>query len=553
MESNGLHSVRNVFGGLAERKKKEAVERLLAAPPRKANALLQLHDDLLFMRAFPGEVQTAQISTAALDEFERWLGRLPKSEIKTLDDSGVAGTTTRHVYEYPMGQWLARNASKDVDIDWRRYEDPTLLDPYIRAFTRKRELDAFDSGAYSTRDWVRLARGAHSFSDFNWLIRAATGADLKPSALDALWTAAEAPLEWRLKGSRWSTTRNFLPGYPIKARKNFRRPPEDVAQRISKPLTKIELLPRAKARRVIEVARTALAVRCREVVAITHANVDEVYWCDLGEGIALAVICVAPAHRLPLETNTGYLLFSNGVPIGYGGVTPLFRQANTGINIFDAFRGGEAAFLWVEMLRAFHSLFGATRFIVNGYQFGEGNDEAINSGAYWFYYRLGFRPDNAERTRLAAKEFDRLRQPGAPRSSKTTLKALAVGDMILDLPEFDARDAFGENQLVKLSALAGAKLAAAPARDRASAENWQAEALAKELGVRDWRSWPKPERDAFNALAPIVAIAPEISLWTAAEKRSVVAFMRAKGASHERDFAHASAKCPRLFRALASA
>ena len=161
--------------------------------------------------------------------------------------------------------------------------------------------------------------------------------------------------------------------------------------------------------RVVACARAALAARCREVNAITYPNVDEVWWCDLGCGVALAVIGIARAHRLTLETNTGYLLLANGVPIGYGGVTPLFRQANTGINIFDPFRGSEAAFLWTQMLRAFHTLYGSTRFVINAYQFGAGNAEAIKSGAFWFYYRLGFRPADAplQRARRARRRASR--------------------------------------------------------------------------------------------------------------------------------------------------
>ena len=120
------------------------------------------------------------------------------------------------------------------------------------------------------------------------------------------------------------------------------------------------------------------------------------------------MIGIAREHRLALETNTGYALFANGVPIGYGGVTPLFRQANTGINIFDPFRGGEAAFLWVQTLRAFRTLYGSERFVINAYQFGAGNAEAIRSGAFWFYYRLGFRPATAAVRTLAAREAKRM-------------------------------------------------------------------------------------------------------------------------------------------------
>ena len=150
-------------------------------------------------------------------------------------------------------------------------------------------------------------------------------------------------------------------------------------------------------------ARAAVSARCREVVAITYADPNAVHWCDLGEGVGLAVIGASPGKRMCIEANYAYLLLSNGAPIGYGGVTALFRQANTGVNIFDAYRGSEAAFLWTEMLRAFHALFGARRFVVNGYQFGEGNPEAIASGAYWFYYRLGFRPAAAAERKLAAQ------------------------------------------------------------------------------------------------------------------------------------------------------
>ena len=155
---------------------------------------------------------------------------------------------------------------------------------------------------------------------------------------------------------------------------------------------------------VIDLARSALAARAREVHAMNYPNADDVHVADLGEGVELAVIGVPPAQRLSLEANYGYLLISNGVPIGYGGVSPLFRQANTGINVFDPFRGSEAAFLWAQMLRAFRTLFGTRRFVINGYQFGAGNSEAIASGAYWFYYRLGFRPSLAENASLAAAE-----------------------------------------------------------------------------------------------------------------------------------------------------
>ncbi len=64
--------------------------------------------------------------------------------------------------------------------------------------------------------------------------------------------------------------------------------------------------------------------------------------------------------------------------------------------------------LVAAVLGAAHRVFGCERFIVNPYQFGAGNAEAIRSGAFWFYYRLGFRPVDGAIAARAAREFARL-------------------------------------------------------------------------------------------------------------------------------------------------
>lgn len=549
MESS-LRDLRNTFGRGCENAKQAAIEALIVRPPKSPDELLRFHEDLLFVRAFPGDAKTLRLADRALRDFERAAARLLKSSAAEFDDTGIAGTTTRHVYDFPIIDLISRGGD-DAEIDWRRFDDHSLLDPLLRIIARKCEHEAFDSGEYSTRDWVRMARDPNFRSDLQWLIAALGRGATKSAVVNDKWAAAEVPIIWRLKGSRRSTTRNMLTGAPFVYRREMRRPAADPIMRIAAAQENITLLPRAKAQRVIGVAKAALAARGREVVAITYPNPDEVYWCDLGEGVALAVISVAPSHRLGLETNTGYLLLSNGAPIGYGGVTPLFRQANTGINIFDAFRGSEAAFLWIEMLRSFHSIYGSRRFIVNGYQFGEGNSEAIDSGAYWFYYRVGFRPTDPARKDLAASEFSRLKKPGAARSSKATLKALAKGDLVLDLPDFDPRDAFDETLLIKVSACAAGRLGSAPVADRRAAENYLAAEIARTLGVRSMRDWSAAERAAFADLAPIVSIAPDLKDWPSAEKASIALMMRAKGGALERNFAIGAGKCERLFRSIA--
>jgi hypothetical protein len=47
---------------------------------------------------------------------------------------------------------------------------------------------------------------------------------------------------------------------------------------------------------------------------------------------------------------------------------------------------------------------GTTCVSVYPYQLGHDNEEAIESGAFWFYRKLGFRPGRADLERLAERE-----------------------------------------------------------------------------------------------------------------------------------------------------
>ena len=365
------------------------------------------------------------------------LRALPKAQRRKADDSGMAGSTTRHVFPYPVARWLARAAPGEVEIAWREFAEPARLDPFLALTLHDAEREAFDSGEFATRAWVRLARrvGCAHRSRVDDGHRRRRRRSRRDSSRRGTTPKCRSSGGSPNPASPPRTTGSS--GVPVVVRSGMRRPSAAPEHAVTTPLPAIELLSRARARRVVAAARAALAARCREVNAMTSPNLDEVWWCDLGEGTAMAVLGIAPDRRLTLETNTGYVLFGNGVPIGYGGVTPLFRQANTGINIFDPFRGSEAAFLWTQMLRAFHTLFGSTRFVVNAYQFGAGNAEARRSGAFWFYYRLGFRPAAPAARAVAAREAARLAADRNYRSGAQAMQVLLAGDLYLDLPGYE--------------------------------------------------------------------------------------------------------------------
>ncbi|MGH7668979.1 MAG: hypothetical protein ACRENQ_05750 [Gemmatimonadaceae bacterium] len=541
-----LHAIRADFRAGDE--KAVLIERLTRRPPTGFAGVVRLHDDLLFLRAFPDSPRVLAAVERALARFDRVVRALGRARYRA-DDSGMTGTSSRGTYAFATAEWVDATFPGEVEIDWPAVSDDTAIDELLRFGLQRAEEDAFDSGELSTREWMALRRREHYTTDLAWLLRLAPTRGAARATFARMFEAAEIPVRWRLAGSGGAATRTVLPmAQPVF--RHARRPtPADVVRHIAAPTRAVELLSPARARAVIDIARAALAARGREVFAIYSANPSEVYLGDLGEGVLIAVIGVLPEHRMSLEANYGYVMLSNGVPIGYGGVTPLYRQANTGLNIFPSFRGGEAAYLWVAALRVFRSLFRVRRFVVNAKQVGEDNAEAIASGAFWFYYRLGFRPADPATRALAEKEFHRQdrrrRHPDAD-----ILRRLAHGDLHLDVGRMRASDFFDERWLVECSRRATMQLAAVGPGSPAAAARAVADRVAQALGRVDRRRWPADERDAFERLAPVCALLPRLSGQTDAAGQELVTLMRAKGRPQERDFVLAAQGDRRFYPGL---
>ena len=248
----------------------------------------------------------------------------------------------------------------------------------------------------------------------------------------------------------------------------------------------------------------------------------------------------------------GFLILANGVPIGYGGSSMVFHQANTGINIFDEYRGSEAAWLWVQVMRLFHALSGCSRFIANPYQFGEDNPEALKSGAFWFYYRLGYRPVDPDVRELALAEHRKIRGQTGYRTPLIVLKQLATCDMHLGLPGARKTQLFDESWVEICSLLATRQLARTGQQSRRRAQDVVARELAAVLDIDSMESWTGEERRWFVRMAPIVsATSPES--WSRSAKQSLVALMRAKGGDVERDYVRRLARHEQFFTALKKA
>ncbi len=281
-------------------------------------------------------------------------------------------------------------------------------------------------------------------------------------------------------------------------------------------------------------ARAAMVTRERDLDAFVNADPRDVRLIHDGAGLEFAMIGQRPDRRLMLESVYGFLILKSGIPVGYLLSGSLFGSSEVALNIFPAFRGGETPKIYARCLAMLSEMFGSTAFMVPPYQMGYGNPEGLESGAWWFYYKLGFRPEDSYVKQVVRRELRRLRRKGY-RSSLATLDELASEPMYW-YPGGRRPDVIGRIDLGLIGERVSRYLARRFGSDRAKAE----EACAAEVmdllkpRARDGRS--AGERLAWRRWAPLVQSLPGVSRWSAGEKRALADVIYAKGGKRESDF-----------------
>ena len=502
------------------------------------------------MRAFPDNREIHQSASLWLQDFDAVVSKLSKRQRAMLADSGIAGTDLYYAFSYEVASWMARHFPGMISVDWAELEDTDRLDELMDQLVESSEADYFDSGWVDAREWLRIATANHSATRFDWLMMQMSERRQHSRFLTSLYNAAEIPLHCELSGAVLSRSGNALIVDDICYRSGEMESRISFAKReICRRLNSVKWLNATEGQRLLNVAMSALAARHRETAHFNYANPGDVYLADVGKGVSIAVTGLAPEHRYPLECTLGFLILSNGVPIGYGGASVLFKQANTGINIFDEYRGSEAAWLWVQVMRVFRTLSGCNRFVANPYQFGGDNAEALKSGAFWFYYRLGYRPVDAAIRKLARQEYDKVQGRKEYRSPVSILRRLAKCDMHLALPGARQSEFFEESWIESCSLLATREIAKTGELSRKKALQTISQRMMKDLGLRSIKSWSRKEQETFVHFCPVVAAA-DPAKWSLREKKALVELMRAKGGQSEVNYARRLRAHEKLFLAL---
>ncbi|HEX5135935.1 MAG TPA: hypothetical protein VFY93_03105 [Planctomycetota bacterium] len=490
-----------------------------------ARAVRDLHEALCFLRAYPDDA-------ALLAQVERMLASFDRREdlrqaASKLADSGIAGTETRYRFYAETAFWLARRYPALLRVDWDEVtsKQEELLLERLSILAHYAETPGLDEADLSLRAWIDRMK-ARSDGDGAFLAGRFEALDADPRVREAIWDEVDLPLRLLWAPGAPSRTHAKVDAKVHWQRGPLRRERPDLRVALrAKP--RVRIVTEREGNDLIRLAREAMVTRQRDLDVFAYGDPRDVRLLDCGDGLVFAAIGFKPARRLLLEAVYGFLTLKNGVPIGYVLNSALFGSAEIAYNVFETYRGAEAGHVYGWVLACVRHLFGADAFTIYPYQLGQDNDEALDSGAWWFYQKLGFRPRDKGALALMRKELAAMERRPGRRSTRATLARLADHNLYYFMGK-PRHDVIGEVSLQSIGLAATDFLAK---RGRADLGREAATRLGATLA-----GWTRDERLAWSRWAPLLLAADGVERWTPAERRAAVAAVRAKGGRRESDF-----------------
>jgi len=532
---------------------RSVIERTLHQLARRrftdAEALIRYHEALLFLRAYPQSPKLLKLAEAQLASVAQRVAQMSEADVDISsfgypDVSGIAGTAVTDSFGYFIVRWLVRMQRGRVALDADWVDDTNRLAETWPRFMPLLDEDAMVEANVPYRKWLRAAK-PRGQSELQWLIKRFESLQIDDKEKAELYDSLQLYVRWRpayratRTGMRLPVRAIFYHDEPLIKRKDV-----SLAAELQKPPLPLKRLSRSEGQKILNLARETSTIRYRELYGFTHGDPGRVLKASLGRGTELFIMGVPPGKRLPLRAYHAAMIFKNGVAVGYFEGLSICERMEGGFNFYYTFREGETAWIYARTLSVFKQLLGVTAFSIDPYQIGHENEEGIESGAYWFYRKLGFRPTQNELLKLTLQEEKKIATRLGYRTAARTLRKLAAGYMIYELSPTNS-GAWDKFQVRKIGLAAQGRMAREFSGDpeKIRRRSLQEVTHALDLHLAEWKP---AELRVFGELAPALALIPDLERWSKSEKEQLAKIIRAKASPDESTYLRALQKHPRL-------
>jgi hypothetical protein len=535
-----LEAAKVEFSQAGRKAIRRALNQLQRTTIDDPNELIRYHEALLFLRAYPQGSQLLKLTETQLRSFAGRVARLRELDVDLSalghpEVSGIAGTAVSDTFSYQIVRWLVvrlQQGRVDLDEDWT--EDEGRLAATLPRFIALLAEDALVEANVPYRRWLCAAKGSRQ-SELQWLIERFESLPKSDKEKAELYDSLKLYVRWRppYRASRTGLKTPVRSIYyhqePLIKRKDI-----SLAEELNRPPLTVTKLSSSEGRKIMDLTRAASTVRYRELYGFTHGDEVRVLHCRVGRGVELFINGVPAEKRLPLRAYHSAMIFKNGVPVGYFEGLSFFERMESGFNLYYTFREGETAWIYAQTLRLFRQLLGVTVFTLDPYQIGFENEEGIESGAFWFYRKLGFRPTRKELLALTLKEEQKLATRAGYRTAASTLRKLAAGYMIYELPP-ETAGAWDNFQVRRLGMAAQLRSSREFQGDAEKLRAASMDEVIRALNLR-WKDLTEVERVVLAELAPVLALITDLKKWSSVEKAQLAKIIRAKAGASESSY-----------------
>ena len=396
--------------------------------PINAKNLTRLCEILLFIQAYPQDEKTLLLCQKLILKISNWLKK-NKNTNDVFQDSSLPYTkiTTQFSHDFTYYLWK----QKDFEISIDSFDSDSIsINQFLKSSIHPL-LREETTAELENEDLLQLL-SKNKKNQLGFLLTQAAQIDSAPYAKDQLWSSLKPWVQITGLNQEFSLLHNQIPVKSFFYHDSILKKP-DAHQIIHSLLPQASMLNEAELMNLVKVIKYSMALSFRETDPISYMDIHSLKFYELDRGISIAIYGLQASRQLALQSYIGYSLFKNGLPVSYGGAWVFGEHARFGLNIFEAYRGGESAFILCQLLRVYHQVFGVKRFEIDAYMIGKDNPEGISTAAYWFYYRLGFRSIDPKIEKLASRDFLKIKENKKYKTSVKLLKQFTKSDLFLEL------------------------------------------------------------------------------------------------------------------------
>lgn len=412
---------------------------------KAARQWIARHEAMLFQATFPKTPHELDAARDGLRAMAVEAAGLPPESplLAALENSGIAGTAVASTFTLEATRWLCRRFGDAVQLaylDAEPGERMAVLLPALEPIER----DGLADRPLPWRAWERKHLGTDRSAHLRRLVALVDRLPGDGRAREAAWARLQVFVRWRMPADAPGLTQGRFPARvdrcPVHVHDDGYLRPEGPQALWRTPPPRRVRLSTTDQQHLADLGRGVMLSLLRETDFFTYADAQQIECFDLGRGMRVALYASTDDRKLTLESYIGYLLFKNGVPVAYGGSWILGAQAAFGVNVLPPYRGGESTLIVCQLLRLYAWRFGLQQLRVEASQIGRANKDGIQSGSFWFYWRLGFRPLQPELTALAEADWARIMtesqgRPSARHYRSQVLKTLADAVLVWRTPQ----------------------------------------------------------------------------------------------------------------------